>query len=272
MKATVVVDNISKNNLAGEWGLCIVIAYKDKTILLDTGASGMFLENAQKLGIDIGNIDYAVLSHAHYDHANGMADFFAKNQKAKFYLRDGCGENCYLKKWVFRQYIGLPKHILEQYPERIAYAKGDLTLLPGATLVPHKTEGLAQIGIKNNMYIKSKHGWKPDDFSHEQSLVFETGSGLVIFNSCSHSGVDHIIREVSDTFPGQQIRAYIGGFHSYHQSEAEVRALAGRLKATGVQEIYTGHCTGERQYKILEEELGGTVHQLHSGLVMEFED
>ena len=39
MKATVLVDNISCNELAGEWGLSIYIEYGDKKILLDTGAS-----------------------------------------------------------------------------------------------------------------------------------------------------------------------------------------------------------------------------------------
>ncbi len=90
MKAIVVVDNISKDNIAGEWGLSIVIEYGSKKILLDTGASGLFLENANRLGIDIQNIDYAVLSHAHYDHAEGMKNFFESNDRANFYLRQGC--------------------------------------------------------------------------------------------------------------------------------------------------------------------------------------
>lgn len=75
MKAIVVVDNISYENMKGEWGLCIYIEHDDKKILLDTGASGLFLENAKKLGIDIRKIDYAILSHAHYDHADGMRSF-----------------------------------------------------------------------------------------------------------------------------------------------------------------------------------------------------
>ena len=53
MKATVLVDNISCNELAGEWGLSIYIEYGDKKILLDTGASELFLENAEKMGVSI---------------------------------------------------------------------------------------------------------------------------------------------------------------------------------------------------------------------------
>ena len=79
MKATVLVDNISCNELAGEWGLSIYIEYGDKKILLDTGASELFLENAEKMGVSIKEVDYAVLSHAHYDHSNGMKAFFENN-------------------------------------------------------------------------------------------------------------------------------------------------------------------------------------------------
>ena len=74
MKATVLVDNISHDNIIGEWGLSIFIEYQDKKILLDTGASGLFLRNAEKLGIDMKAVDFGVLSHAHYDHAHGRHD------------------------------------------------------------------------------------------------------------------------------------------------------------------------------------------------------
>lgn len=271
MKAIVLVDNISRDNLAGEWGLSIYIEYAGKTILLDAGASGLFLRNAKQLGLDIGNVDYAVLSHAHYDHADGMAVFFQENAKAKCYLRDGCGENCYVKHWLLHKYIGISRGILDQYRDRIVYAKGDYSLFPGVTLIPHRTEGLAEIGKKNHMVIRDKSGWKPDDFSHEQSLVFETKEGLAVFNSCSHGGADNIIREVAAVWPGQKIRALVGGFHLYDKPAKEVQAFAARVKATGIEAVYTGHCTGERPFQILEEELGNRVCQLHTGMVMEWD-
>ena len=95
MKATVLVDNISSASLCGEWGLSIYIEYNDTNILLDTGASSLFSKNAKKLDKDIDKVDYAVLSHAHYDHSDGMKTFFENNDKAKFYLRESCAENCY---------------------------------------------------------------------------------------------------------------------------------------------------------------------------------
>lgn len=270
MKAIVIVDNIGNDNIKGEWGLCIHIQYEDKQILLDAGGSDLFAKNAKKMGIPLEKIDYAVLSHAHYDHSNGMEQFFTINDHAKFYLRDACRENCYGKKWIFHKYIGLHKGILKNYQDRIALASGDYTLSEGIYLIPHKTEGLEAIGRNESMYLREGHTWRPDDFSHEQSLVFDTPNGLVIFNSCSHGGADNIINEVAATFPDKKVLALVGGFHLFNKSEQTVRDFAVRVRDTGIKHIYTGHCTGKRAYGILKEELGDTVQQLKVGLVMEF--
>ncbi len=270
MRATVIVDNIAAETLKGEWGLCIYIEYTDRKVLLDAGSSKLFVENAEKLGLSLKDIDYGVLSHAHYDHGNGMIPFFKINDKAKFYLRDACGENCYAKKWIFRKYIGIPRGILTEYKDRIVPVAGDCTIAEGIYLVPHKTPGLSAMGQREKMYLKGRDGWRPDDFSHEQSLVFDSPQGLIIFNSCSHGGADHIIREVCDTFPDKKAYALIGGFHLFNKPREEVLSLARRIKDTGIQTVYTGHCTGNQAFGILKNVLGEKVQKLKTGLVMDF--
>ncbi len=270
MKATVLVDNISKDSLKGEWGLCIYIEYGGKRILLDTGAGKLFGINAEKLGINLAKVDYGVLSHAHYDHADGLPYFFEINKKAKFYLRDTCKENCYGKRWIFSKYIGIKKGVLSDYSDRLEYVKGSKVLFPGCTLLGHNTNGLSEFGLKAGLYRKDGKGMTPDDFNHEQSLIIKTEKGLVIFNSCSHGGADNIITEVSNAFPGAEIYALIGGLHLYKSKEDEVIALANRVKKTGIKKIYTGHCTGDKALAILRRELGeDTLITLHTGLVIE---
>lgn len=266
MKATVIVDNIRNEDIVGEWGLCICIEFEGKKILLDTGASYLFAENVEKLGIDLKEIDYGVLSHAHYDHGNGMEKFFELNEKAKFFLRRACKEKCYSQKMYYKKYIGLPKGMLKKYKDRIVYASGDYTVDEGITLIPHKTEGMKEIGKKEKMYIKTIGGFKWDDFSHEQSLVLDTKEGLIIFNSCCHGGAANIINEVAATYPDKKVKALIGGFHLYKRTDEEVRELAMKIKETGIQCIYTGHCTGDKAFEILKEELGESVQQLYVGL------
>ena len=272
MRATVIVDNRKNGKMQGEWGLSIYIEYRGKKLLLDAGASDLFVTNAEKLGIALEEMDLAVLSHAHYDHANGMKAFFDKNSKAKFYLRESSAENCYSKVWFLHKYIGMPRKILDEYPDRIVFAKGDLQIGEGMYLIPHKTQELETIGKREKMYQKKGKKWYPDDFSHEQSLVIESDRGLIIFNSCSHGGAVNIINEIAETFPEKKIYALIGGFHLYNKPSSEVRELGKRIKETGIQYVCTGHCTGERAYAVLKEELGGILHQLQTGMVMEFSD
>lgn len=273
MRATVLIDNITKNDLAAEWGLSIYIEYKGHQILLDAGTTGLFAENAKVLGIDLSKAECGVLSHAHYDHADGMDVFFELNEKAPFYLRAGSEEICFdydKDDPESVRYIGIKQGTLEKYKNRIRFAEGDYDLFPGVYLIPHKSEGLEKIGEKAHMYVLKGGEYIPDNYSHEQSLVFETEKGLVIFNSCSHGGADNIIREVEMTFPGKKMYAIVGGFHLYKSSEKEVRVLADRIKATGIEKVVTGHCTGEEAYKILKEELGDCLEQIYTGLVMEF--
>lgn len=266
MKATILVDNLTRGALAAEWGLSVYIEHQGHPILLDTGASDRFARNAEKLGIDLGAVECGVLSHAHYDHADGMETFFARNQRAPFYLREGSKENCYGKRWIFRKYIGIRKGCLKRYEDRIRYVKEQEEILPGVCLLAHRTEGLEAFGIQNHLY--TKQGWRyvPDDFRHEQSLIVETEKGLVILSSCSHGGADNIIKEVSGAYPGKRIYAMIGGFHLYHTSEEGVRVLAGRIRSTGIEKIYTGHCTGAAAYEILKEELKERAEGLYTGM------
>ena len=269
MKIKVLIDNISEGDLICEWGLAIYIEYGGKKILLDTGTTGDFVKNADMLGINIAQVDVGVLSHAHYDHSDGLPSFFERNKKAKFYLRRGADENCYKLTDEGYEYIGIKKGILKNYADRICYAHGDCKLYEGVYLIPHKTKGLEKTGKEACMYTKSGYEWECETFSHEQSLVFETKKGLVIFNSCSHGGADNIIREIEDTFENRKICAFIGGFHLFRTDDEGVYKFSDRLLKTGIEKVYTGHCTGERAMEILKEKLGDKVQSFYSGFETE---
>lgn len=262
---TVIVDNIPDKDIKGEWGLSVLVSYGDKKILVDSGGSDLFLKNLQKMGIDVSDIDYAVLSHAHCDHANGFPAFFEKNSKANLFIREDVGEDCYGKILIFKMYAGIPKGILSGYSDRIEKVSGDHKLIDGVYLIPHKTKGLSEIGRREGMYRKTPDGWKPDDFSHEQSLVLDTDKGLVIINSCSHGGAVNIINEVQKTFPDKNVYGLIGGFHLFNKSNETIRETARKIKATGIEYVCTGHCTKNRAYRILKQELGDIIVQMKVG-------
>ena len=144
---TVLIDNVATEPLAAEWGLSILITVDDMEILLDTGAGHLFAQNAGHLGIDLSDVDVGVLSHAHYDHADGMDTFLALNRKAPFLVRKGSCENCWGIKDGMLNYIGIHSGFLEEYKDRIQYVHGVYEIADGVWLVPHRQADYSSIAL-----------------------------------------------------------------------------------------------------------------------------
>lgn len=60
------------------------------------------------------------------------------------------------------------------------------------------------------------------------------------------------------------------GASDLFQKNMERLGLALELTQAGAAFLCTGHCTKQRAYDILQQELGDRLHQLQVGLVMEF--
>ncbi len=267
MKCTVLIENNSDERLHGEWGLSIHAEYGGRRFLIDTGASDKYIENAKLLGINISAVDAAILSHAHYDHAGGIDAFFAENLKADLIMAEKAGENCYSDHGGVKKYIGIRPGILSEYADRIRFAASAYEVCKGVTVIPHKKPKQAEKGEVLRQFIRCGDEYLPDSFSHEQSIVFQTEKGLVIFSPCSHLGVRAIINEVQEEFPGKELFMFIGGMHLYLQKPEFIRKVARELKERGIRYIYTGHCTGDEAIKILREEIGESVKTLETGMV-----
>ena len=270
LKLTVLMDNIAQEPLVCEWGLSMLIEADGRKILLDTGASGQFIRNAELLRTDLSEVDVGILSHAHYDHADGMEAFFACNDHAEFFLRQGCRENCFgIKDGVFR-YNGIRKGTLERFADRIRFVSGVYPLAEGIWLLGHRAADYSSLALRNELFVVEGERRRPDDFSHEQSLIIETQKGLVIFNSCSHTGVKNVLEDVREMLGDREVFAYVGGLHLYKLTDEELSVLADELACSGISKILTGHCTGEHAYAFLRQRLGEQIGQVSVGFTWVF--
>ncbi len=277
MKITVLIENSSDCELAKEHGLSLLIETSDKKILLDAGCSELFANNADKLKIDLSDVDFAVLSHGHYDHSGGFDVFFERNKNAVLYARAGADGKYYSPNGGIHE-IGVPQKVLD-YTDRIEYVSDNRQIFEGVYLVGHNTPDLQKIGEKVKLY-KGEHGEiVPDDFSHEQSLIFDTPKGLIIFNSCSHGTVANIICETKEFFGDKPIYAYVGGLHMLGKTpdgkeicsftDFEVDELCDLIKKEKITYLCTGHCTTIDGYDKVKERLGDTAVKLITGLQFE---
>jgi len=89
MKITLIYDNeTAREDLVADWGFsCLIEEEKTPTILFDTGTDGsILLSNMRKLNIDPLAIEEVFISHGHFDHIGGLADFLRINSNVTVYL------------------------------------------------------------------------------------------------------------------------------------------------------------------------------------------
>ena len=76
MEFKFLVENKTESEgILAEHGLSIFIDTGDKKILFDAGASDAFALNAERMKVDLGQVNLAVISHGHYDHTGGIPLF-----------------------------------------------------------------------------------------------------------------------------------------------------------------------------------------------------
>src|ERR1700741_4639837 len=75
---TVLYDAFGKTStMKKDWGFSALIEYGGKLILLDTGNnSDIFAHNVHAKGIDLRQLDFAVVAHRHGDHTSGLNHLF----------------------------------------------------------------------------------------------------------------------------------------------------------------------------------------------------
>lgn len=269
-----------RKDLCVERGLSLLIRMDGKQILFDTGVRGGFAQNAQVLGMDLAAIDLAVISHHHYDHGGGLKTFLEANQKAKVFLRTSKTEQFFfVDHWgLVKRPIGLDASLFQQHPDRFVFVNHFTEITPNVFVLTDIEKNHPVPRGSRHLYMQDGHRRRRDDFSHELMLVIFSKRGLVLLSGCSHHGILNMIEATMAQFPGETIRAVIGGFHLIDRPKPE--SMAGTPEAIGelgrklldypVDMIYTCHCTGLKAYPILKEAMGTRLEYFQTGQRLEF--
>lgn len=266
IKTLVENTSISKD-FDSEHGLSLYIETTNHKILFDTGASGLFYENAKKLNVNIAEIDYLIISHGHYDHGGGLKTFLQENTKAEVFLN----------RFAFDKYYALGPN------DELKFIGIDGNLKNNKQIIPTSDKFFINKGIyvfsnitqkeprpiSNSGLLTEYNGQTMNDsFAHEQNLVIEKDDEVLLITGCAHNGIINILEHFYK-LRGRMPDYVIGGFHlssrsSGNESSATIDKIGKYLLDTKAR-YYTCHCTGIEPYKQLKSLMGDNIDYLKTG-------
>lgn len=241
MKLTILVDNYSSQvtsltrRLLSEWGFSAYL--HDFKILYDTGLSGTaLLNNMERLGIDVNEPEYLVLSHRHLDHTGGVRKFLEKrNRKIKLIAH----KNIFSKAYVEAE--GKNHDISFNMTKEEIEKQGEITLIDKPYEI---AKNVIVSGEIPRQWGPSHVGGVNDIVPDDMSMYLITNKGLVIVTGCGHAGPENIIEYGLQITGITSLYGIIGGLHFLGLKEDRVSQVEKYLKEKSPKIVVGSHCTG----------------------------
>jgi 7,8-dihydropterin-6-yl-methyl-4-(beta-D-ribofuranosyl)aminobenzene 5'-phosphate synthase len=192
-----------------------------------------------------------VLSHGHYDHADGLE--YIKN-KTIF-----CHPDCFLKRYSkdtgeFKG-MAMSKEKLSENNQLILSTES-CALQPGSFFLT---------GIPRHFEFEAKdfptvlEDGSVDKLFDDGGLAISTAKGVVVITGCAHSGICNTVEYAKSVCDNDEIYAVVGGFHLRQVDENFDRVVT-YLKGLGVQHLLTGHCTCDEACEIMARQMHNEVN------------
>lgn len=251
-----------------DWGFAALVEAGGKRILFDTGNDAeVFRRNLAAKGVDLGKLDFVVMSHRHSDHMAGIPTLLAANPDVTIYApQEGFGlYGASLPSTFYRKDDTLParmRYYDGQPPETLVFG----TAWPEAKLKPLAATTEIAPGVHAIALVSDAPGTRE---LRELSLAIETPQGLVLVVGCSHPGIAAIVAEAAKLDP--DIHLVLGGLHFVAADDAAIASMTGALQAAKVEFIAPGHCTGEPTFAALQRAFGDRYVYAGVGAVLTFD-
>jgi len=278
MKITVLVDNntIIDRYFFGEPGVSFLIEDCGERILFDVGYSDIFIKNAQKMNIDVYDMDFVAISHGHVDHTWGLVPMI------RLYL-EAIIEKIKFKKPVLLAHTQAfeSKHLGNEIIGSIVTEKSladffDMKLTKEPYWITDKLVFLGEIERTNSFENKEpigkaiNQGVEEDDYLQDDTaLVYKSKAGLVIITGCSHSGICNIIEYAKKICKDNRIADVVGGLHLLNPGKDKMDKTKEYLKQANVKKLHACHCT-DLNSKIALSEVAEII-EVGVGLVLEYD-
>ncbi|AKI97396.1 MBL fold metallo-hydrolase [Kosmotoga pacifica] len=262
MKISVLCNDTALKGFEVEHGLSLLIEANEHSILFDTGSTDVAVKNAAKLGLNLSNIDFIVVSHGHYDHIGGLKEVLKITRKKKVYT----GPGCLFPRYSGPKFAGSPESEAHygklgadfEVVDQTTTLENDIFLLPA---VPFRT---AERPSRKFKRMGGEERFQ-DLFEDELSLIVIENGRATLFTGCSHRGIGNILLETNRHW---NIKTVVGGLHLSDKTRPEIEEVCRLIKEMNIESFYIGHCTGNTAIEIFKEKLPATVKELKAGQII----
>ena len=262
-RLTMLIDNKALPGFQAEWGLSVALELDDGQLWLwDCGATEKFLENAATLGLDIRPVQGLAISHGHWDHTGGLDALAAAGFHAPIHMHPAGLE----KRWRYRadkpsKEIGIPGSLPAIQPvSDVAKLAPGLTMVADIARIPGRFEAV-------DGFYSDCDCSRPDRVTDDALLLIESEGTTSVLLGCCHSGLRNSLDHLRSRLGVQKVQTLIGGLHLFDaQDELPLRETAAAIEDYGVEQVFTGHCTGEKGLEYLKKILSIPVHETLAGM------
>ena len=276
IRITVLCENLVGRLVGwGEHGFSVFIETSRGNYLFDTGNGHGIVPNSLALGRDLKTVKKIFLSHGHQDHSGGLSEVLKLRGKVDVHVHP----DVFIDRiHVFQEqgeekkrFVGLPfkKSYLEFLGANFLFNK-EFTEVEEKIFLTGEVPRRTAFEKSDPRLFSEKDGKLAQDvFADDQSLVIDTGKGLVLILGCAHSGLINIIHHVIGKTGKGKFHAVLGGTHLDFLTPEQLEETIQVLKKTDIERVGASHCTGMRAAFRLHQEFGSRFFYGSVGSVLE---
>ena len=227
---------------------------KSYAVLFDTGISpeGVVI-NAERMGLNLKEIEAVILSHGHLDHCGGLLKVVEAVNKENlpiivhedmFKTRGTANLDGTVRKspsFPTENLVKPVKYVRTKEPSTLA----DNTILVTGE-IPRKTDFEKGL-LKQRVLINDEWQLDPWVWDDRAIAINVKHKGLVVISGCAHAGIINTVLYARQITGVNRIYAILGGFHlAGKEYETRIASTVDELKKLKPTLLAPSHCTGWR--------------------------